>query len=177
MIATDITPAQLKRLQVLYGQFERRSLDAGSGREARIAWASKATGRTIRSFRDLTLDEARKLIDGLQRAMGVALPQQTQRPRKSRREAEKAGTEGRHDQKHRDSTLVGDTDIRRVQREMQRLGWDQRRLEAFLASPRGPNARRIQIRTVGDANRVYWALKRMVTRPAKPGEPVAPEEL
>lgn len=160
MTATAITAPQLKRLQVLYAQYERSSLDADCGRQGRLEWASERLGRTIASFKDISLDEAVKMIDGLQRALGVALPQKPRR-RPSRRDAQKAGTEGRHDQIHAESTIVGDKDIRRIQREMDRLGWDQHRLEAFLASPRGPNQRRTAIRTMGDANRVYWALKRM----------------
>jgi hypothetical protein len=152
-----ITAPQLRRLQVLYKQYESRSLDAGSTREDRLAWASARIGRTIASFSDLDLDEARKLIDGLQGALGVRVPSQ----RMSRKQGQKAGTEGRHDQIHDETTLVGDSDIRRIRREMDRLGWDQARLDAFLASPSGPNARRTSIRTLGDANRVYWALKRI----------------
>lgn len=159
-----ITAPQLRRLQVLYGQYERHSLDTGAGREGRIAWASARVGRAITSFSELTIDDGIRLIDGLQRALGVALPSKTKRPpRMSRRDGEKAGTEGRHDQIHDEATLVGDKDVRRIERELGRLGWDQARLEAFLASPRGPIARRTVIRTLGDANRVYWALKHIRT--------------
>ena len=156
---TAITALQLRKLQVLYKQYEAHSLDTGATRTDRLTWAGERVGRSIASFSDLSVEEGIKLIDGLQRALGVALPQKF-RPRPSRREGQKAGTEGRHDQIHDEVTLVGDKDIRRIQREMGRLGWDQARLDAFLASPRGPNNRRTQIRTLGDANRVYWALKR-----------------
>lgn len=176
MIASAITKPQLQRLQVLYSQYQHHSLDTGVGRLDRLAWASERVGRAIASFSDLTVDEGIRLIDGLQRALGVALPAKP-RKRLSRRDAEKAGTEGRRDQAHSESTLVGDTDIRRIQREMSRLGWDQRRLDAFLASRRGPNVGRVEIRTLGDANRVYWALKRMQVRPPRPGEAPAPGEL
>jgi hypothetical protein len=165
MIATAITKDQLRRLQVLYKQYEAHSLDTGTTREDRLAWASSRIGRTISSFSDLTLDEGRSMIDGLQRALGVALPSKKPR-RHDRHSGEKAGTEGRHDQIHNEVTLVSDKDIRRIQREMDRLGWNQSRLDAFLASPSSPTARRTAIRTLGDANRVYWALKRM-GRPLK----------
>lgn len=157
----NITTPQLRRLQVLYKQYEAHSLDTGTTREDRLTWASARIGRTIASFSDLDLEEGKKLIDGLQNALGVKLPSKTPRRRQTRRDGEKAGTEGRHDQIHDEVTLVGDKDIRRIQGEMDRLGWDQARLDAFLASPRGPNARRTTILTLGDANRVYWALKRM----------------
>jgi hypothetical protein len=169
MSATSITALQLKRLQVLYGQYERSSLDAEHGREGRLEWASRCLGRPIASFKEITLDEAIKLIDGLQRALGVALPQKP-RPRQTRKQAEKAGTEGRYDQKHAETTLVGDADIRRIQRDLDALGWTQARLDAWLASSRGPNNRRVAIRTLGDANRVHWALKRMIVRAARPHE-------
>lgn len=157
----NITAPQLRRLQVLYGQFCRHSLDTGTSREERLAFASARIGRKITSYSDLTIDEGKQLIDGLQRALGVALPSKTPRRRMSRHQGEKAGTEGRHDQIHSEVTLAGDQDIRRIQREMTRLGWDQQRLDAFLASPSGPNGRSTAIRTLGEANRVYWALKRM----------------
>jgi hypothetical protein len=161
----NITTPQLRRLQVLYKQYEAHSLDTGTTREDRLAWATARIGRPagqqLRSFSDLTIDEGKRLIDGLQSALGVKLPSKTPRRRKDRREGQKAGTEGRHDQIHQETTLAGDTDLRRIQREMGRLGWDQSRLDAFLASPRGPNGRSTAIRTLGEANRVYWALKRL----------------
>jgi len=157
----NITTPQLRRLQVLHGQYVRHSLDAACTREGRILWASAQVNRAIDSFSDLTVEEGRKLIDSLQGILGVALPSKTPRRRPTRRAAQKAGTEGRHDQLHAETTLAGDKDIRRIEREMDRLGWDQSRLDAFLASPRGPNRRSTLIRTLGEANRVYWALKHM----------------
>jgi hypothetical protein len=171
-----ITAPQLKRLQVLYAQYASHALGLTNSREDRLRFASERIGRKIASFSDLTLDEGIKLIDGIQRALGVALPSKTPRRRKSQRDALNAGTHGRHDQATSETVLVGDSDIRRIQRQLDRLGWTQARLEAFLASPRGPNARRTQIRTLADANRVYWALKHITPRPAKPGEPVSLEE-
>lgn len=160
----EITKPQLRRLQVLYGQYVHHSLDAAPTREGRIEWASTQVRRTVTSFSDLSIDEGKKLIDGLQSVLGVKLPSKTPRRRWNRRDGQKAGTEGRHDQAHDETTLVGDRDIRRIQRELDRLGWDQARLDAFLASPRGPNARSTSIRTLGEANRVYWALKHMKLR-------------
>src|SRR5437868_2604059 len=101
----NINPKQLIRLQVLYTQFERHTLDVESGREARIAWASQQTGRAIASFKDLTLDEGKRLIDGLQRMLGVKSPNKSPRKRMGRKSAEKAGTEGRRDQIHTETTM------------------------------------------------------------------------
>jgi hypothetical protein len=163
-MSEHITTPQLRRLQVLYSQYCQHSLDIDSSREDRLRFASERVGRAITSFSDLTLEEGKQLIDGLQRALGVALPSKTPRRRMSRYQGEKAGTEGRHDQIHAETTLAGDKDLLRIQREMTRLGWDQARLDAFLASPSGPNGRSATIRTLGEANRVYWALKRMASR-------------
>lgn len=162
MNAASITAPQLKRLQVLYTQYERHSLDCpGSTREDRIRWASSATGRTIGSFKDLTCDEAKRLIDGIQSTLGVKAPSKTPRRKQSRKAGEKAGTEGRRDQIHPETTLVGPGELQMIRRDLDRLGWDQSRLEAFLRSPKGPNKRSTIIRTLGDANRVHWALKRI----------------
>jgi hypothetical protein len=181
IVHTFITLAQLKKLQVLYGQYARRSLNAGTPRQERLNWASERVGRSLVSFNEITVDEAIRLIDDLQAELGVALPQKPKSSfsyrRKSKRDAQQAGTEGRHDQKPGEVTLVSDADIRRIQRMLDTLGWDQARLTAFLASPKGPNRRRTEIRTLGDANRVYWALKRMVPRKAKPGEAVTADEV
>lgn len=157
----NITKPQLQRLQVLYKQYEAHSLDTGATRNDRLVWAGERIGRKVDSFSQLSLDEGRKLIDGLQHALGVKLPSKRPRRHQTRRDGQKAGTEGRHDQIHEETTLVGDKDLRRIQGQLDRLGWTQARLEAFLASPKGPNGRSTSIRTLGEANRIYWALKRM----------------
>lgn len=162
-----ITADQLKRLQVLYTQYERHSLDCpGASRADRIAWASQQLGRPIASFRDLELVEAKRLIDSLQAQLGTRFPA---KPRKlSRKAGQKAGTEGRRDQIHAETTLVSPGDFARIQREMRRLGWDEKRLQAFIQSPRSPlNHHPTAIRTLGEANRVYWALKRMKANPVQ----------
>jgi len=76
-----ITPPALRRLQVLYGQYEAHSLDCAPGREGRLAWASERTGRAIASFSELTVEEGIRLIDGLQRAVGHKVPSKTPRRR------------------------------------------------------------------------------------------------
>ena len=52
---------------------------------------------------------------------------------------------------------------------LEMLGWDRARLDAFLHSPSSPLGGRsnIQLRTVGDVNRVLWALKRIAERQVK----------
>ncbi len=159
-----INPRQLRRLQTLYNQFERHTLDVDAGRDARLAWASRMTGRTIDSFNQLSLDEAKRCIDALQGVLGVKAPNRSPRPRMSRYAAEKAGTEGRRDQIHAETTLVTETDLSRIQDQLSRLGWEQPTLERFLLSSRSPLKGRTQIRTLGDSNKVLWALKRISPR-------------
>jgi hypothetical protein len=168
----NITAPALKRLQVLYGQYERHSLDVGDpSREARLAWASAQTRRQIASFSDLTVEEGIRLIDGLQRALGAKAPSKTPRRRRmTRHEAQKAGTEGRFDQIHAETTMVSAEDTERIQAQLTRLGWDEHRLKGFLLSSRSPLKGRTEIRTLGDANKVYWALKHI---PARKEQPIA----
>jgi hypothetical protein len=160
----NINPAQLRRLQTLYGQYEAHTLDVDRGRDARLAWASAQTGRSIASFKDLTLDEAKRLTDSLQGILGVKAPSKSPRKRMSRRDAENAGTAGRRDQKHAEVVIVGAADIARIDRELQRLGWNQAGLDHFLAGARSPLRGRTQIRAQADGNKVYWALKHIPAR-------------
>jgi hypothetical protein len=161
----NITPQQLRRLQVLYGQYERHSLDlSGKSREERLEWASERIGRVIKSFKDLTLDEAKKLIDALQGLLNVKAPNQSPRKRMSRRDRVNAGTAGRRDQATKEIVLITAADIARVQKQLDRLGWDQAQLERFLLGPNGPLKGRAQLRTLADANKVYWALKPIPAR-------------
>ncbi len=159
-----ITPPQMKRLQTVFGQQASRSLDLGNSREERLAWASNSIGRKIASFGDLTRLEAKLLIDLLQ---GTSTKTYATRRPQTRREGEKMGTEGRHDQIHAETTLVSPDDVNRVRYWLTRISWDQTRLDAFLASPRGPLGGRTTIRTLGDANRVCWALKRIAAQQEK----------
>ncbi len=166
---TKITAPQLKRLQFLYSQFAARSLDAGTSREERIAWASEQLGRTIKSFSDLSMDEAHKLIDQLQGGLGIAPSPRRRRPRTNSRAA---GTEGRHDGAENMRTIPTQTDLDRIQDARQRLGWSAAQFEAWLRSARSPLARKvgkariaptdITLRTLHDCNRVWWALKGML---------------
>jgi hypothetical protein len=161
----NITAPALRRLQVLYGQYEAHSLDApGKSREDRLSFASVWTGRTIHSFSNLTVEEGISLIDGIQRMLNVKAPSKTPRRRIERKAAEKAGTEGRHDQIHNEVTLASSDDFARIQNQLTRLGWNQAGLDRFLLSSRSPLKGRGQIRTLGDANKVYWALKHIPVR-------------
>jgi len=159
-----INPAQLKRLQTLYGQYERHTLDVDGGRTARLAWASERCGRPVASFSDLTLDEGRKLIDTIQGVLSVKVPSKTPRKRMDRRSAMEAGTAGRRDNDSREIRMAGPADFERIQREMDRLGWDVEGLRRFLLGSRNPIKGSQQVRTLWEANRVYWALKNIPAR-------------
>jgi hypothetical protein len=160
----SISPAQLKRLQVLYGQLVRHT-DQEAGREARLAWASDLTGRAIGSFSQITQAEAVRLIDTLQGQLGVRTPSRPRR-RLRRADAHKAGTEGRRGNTANQATLAGARDLERIRYALGLLGWDQARFEGWLRSPLSPLSGKAspEIRTLYDANRVWWALKGMARR-------------
>jgi hypothetical protein len=152
-----ITNAQMKRLQTLYGQLARNGGEPQT-RESRIAWASSYVGRIIASFSDLTQTEASRMIDDMQRSTGKRAP--SKRKRLSKRDAEKFGTEGRHDQLHNEATLVDAAALQRIQEMLDRIGWNQAQFNGWLRSPRSPIKRADpQVRTLGEANRVWWGLK------------------
>lgn len=162
MTYAPITAAQQKRLQTLYSQVARHTQE-GASREARLAWASEAIGRNIGSFNDLNSAEAKQLIDSAQAQLGVKAPAKRDgfRGRMGREAAQQAGTEGRKDGNPDTHTMASATDVDRIHAVMDVLGWNQAMLTSWMQSPRGPLARRTEIRTVGDANRVYWGLKRI----------------
>jgi hypothetical protein len=166
-----ISKGQMRRLQALYGQLARHSLEGGD-RAARLAWASELVRRPLASFSDLTQAESRELIDTVQGQLGIQ-PAVTHRPRRRRRlsreDAQKAGTEGRRGQETTEVTLAGPAEFARIEYALGELGWNQEQFGAWLRSPRSPLGKRSQpeIRTLGDANRVWWALKRMLDRRRK----------
>jgi hypothetical protein len=151
---------QLVALQTLWSQYARRSLDVtrGNERDERLRWASENIGRQITSFKNLSVDEAAKLIDMLQLANG-------RQPRaRSQSRARAAGTHGRRGNKSNTTEIASAADLKRIQDALTRLGWDQTRFESWLQSASSPLGQRsnIQLRTVADANRVWWALKRLL---------------
>jgi hypothetical protein len=166
-MGNSISKGQLKRLQVLYGQLARHT-DQGSDRAARLAWASQLVGRQIASFSDLNQVDAKGLIDTLQGQLGI---KETVRPRKrlDRASAQKAGTEGRRGNESNETTIAGPAEFARIRYVLDLLGWNQTQLDAWLRSSRSPLKSKASpaIRTLGDANRVYWALKGMATAQGK----------
>lgn len=177
MSTQSITKGQLKRLQTLWGQYARHELLPNT-REARLDWAndilSKAkSARTggISSFSDLTAPEAAQLINILQDSLGIAetSPARSQRRYRSavknRTQAHAAGTEGRRNAGHQASTIASTEDLGMIDAQLSLMEWDRTRLDAFLRSPSSPLGKKRaadpQLRTLGDINRVLWALKRI----------------
>ena len=122
----------------------------------------------MRSFKDLTADEARRLIDVLKVSIGQAL---TRQPRawtriRERAAARTAGTAGRKGARSKVAQLVGPDDLARIDEAITRLQWTREQYEAWLQSASSPLGQHngSKIRTVADANRVWWALKSMLVR-------------
>lgn len=158
-----ISPAQRKKLIVLWHDYAKRSLDVvGNERAARLNWASGLMQRKIGSFNELTAMEAARAISALNKSMGLP----AHKPR-SRERGNAAGTHGRRGDERRAAELVGSEDLARIERAIERLGWDRKRFDAWLESPSSPLGRHKQIKTVADANRVWWAMKRLLQREGK----------
>lgn len=157
-----ITRDQLKRLQVLYSQLCAHTQQDNT-REARLAWATQLAGRPIGSFSELTLDDARHLIDVLQGQLGAKYPSARRRGREA---AERHGKDGRRDGAEFAATpqMVSARDLETITEFYGRLGWTRDRFDAWLRSPHSPLRRKSdpEIRTKADANRVRWALKGML---------------
>ena len=178
MTQTKISAAQLTRLQVLWSQYARREMyrdwDRHFIRAERLRWASEQTKRALSSFNELTLSEASDLINLLQAEMGIkesspAVRQRRLRSRiKDRDQAHAAGTEGRRGSRGT-FTLADAEDLSMIDAKLTEMGWTRARLDAFLQSPSSPLRRRsnLQLRTVGDVNKVLWALKRIAERQAR----------
>jgi hypothetical protein len=122
----EITVPQIRRLKVLYSQFARRAIDLNGSREERLRWASEQLGRGIDSFSDLTRDEAKRLIDLCQEALGIE-PSKRARQRARKRQikdenrAHAAGTEGRHDGAAGVRTMATQEDLDRIQNALTRM--------------------------------------------------------
>jgi hypothetical protein len=170
-----ITRDQMKRLQTLWGQYARKASWDDGGREQRLSWASAITKRSITSFNDLSLSEASSLINLLQAELGIKESSPAVRKRrlrsriKDRDQARAAGTEGRRGQ--RDTfTLASAEDVAMIDAQLDEMAWTRVRLDALLNSSSSPLGRRSNptIRTLGDVNRVLWALKRIARTQVKP---------
>jgi hypothetical protein len=173
MPSDKISPAQMKRLQVLWNQHAGREM-MNNSRAARLCWASAQVDRVLSSFNDLTVNEASTLINLLQAELGIAESSPAARPRrfrsriKDREQAHAAGTEGRRGSEG-SITIATTEDLAMIDAQLKEMGWIRARLDAFLRSPSSPLKGRsnIQLQTVKDINRVLWALKRIARSTAK----------
>ncbi|HLJ87721.1 MAG TPA: hypothetical protein VKZ53_12925 [Candidatus Angelobacter sp.] len=191
---SKISVQQLRRLQTLWTQYARHDVmaqaawmelgqtgdrdAAAASRERRLAWASAKLKKRIASFSDLSVSDATDLINCLQDEMGIPETSPPKGPRrasriKDRDRAHAAGTEGRRfsnkvgDAKAaRAATMASESDLEMISRQVQLMGWTSERLTAFLCSSSSPLGKRqdTQLRTLGDCNRVLWALRRISRR-------------
>jgi hypothetical protein len=83
-----------------------------------------------------------------------------------REQAERHAKDGRWDgEKFRQAPQMASAfDLENIERYYHRLGWDRDAFDRWLRSPRSPlgHHSQPQIRTVAQANRVRWALKKML---------------
>lgn len=173
MTQTKISAAQLTRLQVLWSQYVSREMIKNS-RDERLRWASEQTKRAISTYKDLTLSEASDLINLLQAELGIKESSPAVRPRrfrsriKDRDQAQAAGTEGRRGSRDK-FTLAAAEDLGMIDAQLTEMDWTRQRLDALLHSPSSPLGRRSnpELRTLGDVNRVLWALKGIAAQQAK----------
>lgn len=161
----QITKPQIGRLQVLYGQLAAHEIGVGTDRLARLRWVSERLGREIASFKDLSADDAGFLIDSIQVQLGVKAPI---KHRLNRTQARRAGLDGRKDGAEYSEApqMATAADLERIQKLLAQIEWSEETFRNFLASSRSPLAKRgdKSIRTTNDANKVWWALKRIAQR-------------
>lgn len=160
---------QIVALQSLCNAWHSRMLTDEDPRSARLAWASEQLGRSVSSFSDLSANEARQLIDLLKTSLGQKLKQQPQPWRRvnARDRAHEAGTAGRRGNRRSDVIhMASPDDLARIDEALQRLDWTREQFETWLKSGSSPLGRREDsaIRTVAEANKVWWALKAMMVR-------------
>lgn len=163
-MTSTIKPGQLVTLQTLWSQYARHSLDVPRtrDREERLRWASGNIGRSIASFKELSRDEAATLINTLQMSLGRAVKDRP-RPR-SQSAGQAAGTHGRRGQRTNVEAIASADDHARIQDALTRLGWNEERFAGWLKSPSSPLGKMAdpQVRTVAQANKVWWALKNLL---------------
>jgi hypothetical protein len=166
-----ISSPALKRLQVLWRQYAQREIGVNDDRASRLAWATRELGRTVDSFKGLSVGEAKTLIDALQGALGIPQTVPSRAPSRAggrrisdRTRAHAAGTEGRKGKRAGALTLVSAAELEMISELITKLGWDRSRFEAWLRSPSGPLGGRSQIRTLAEANAVIWPMKKMLRR-------------
>jgi len=160
-----ISKQQLAAIHTLFAQYARQRLDLSNGndRHSRIAWISKACGRSVTTSKELSSSEAATVIGELKAALGDDQANFTRRPR-SREAAQAAGTHGRRQTESNEIVMASPVDHERIQHAIERLGWSHEHYESWLRSATSPlsNVHDPRILTLAQANRVWWALKNML---------------
>jgi hypothetical protein len=157
-----LSPQQRQALHALWGVYSRRFLTVAkeNARSERLAWASRNIERAVESFTELSVGEAAQLIELMKQALG----QETKVVPRPRRDLALAyGTAGQRKETSNQIQMVDAPTLELLDRLLGQLGWSPERLDVFLHSRKSP-VRRGAIRTLGEANRVIWALKRMLRR-------------
>ncbi len=169
-ISPKLSKGQLQALHSLFHLYAPRFLNAANGagikaRNARLAWASGIVGRELSSFSELQPDEAGQLIEAMKLALGQEInPAKRPRSRRPGRDLAHAyGTAGRRSESSNEIRLVDAPTLELLDRLRQQLGWTSERLDAFLHSKHSP-VRSGRIATLAEANRVAWAMRRMLRR-------------
>jgi hypothetical protein len=168
-----LSKGQLQALHSLFHLYAPRFLNAANGagsddaRRVRLVWASGIIGRDVSSFSELQPDEAGQLIERMKLALGQEInPAKRSRQRRPGRDLAHAyGTSGRRSESSNEIHLVDAPTLELLDRLREQLGWTHERLDAFLKSKHSP-VRSGAIRTIAEANRLIWALKRMLRRAA-----------
>ncbi len=158
---------QLAALHTLYARRAARAGGDPGNRSERLGWASHELGRAVTSFGTLSAEEACELIDRLKRELG----QESEGPsrRAGRQASQGYGTAGRRGRIEQEIRLVDADTLRLLCRLREALGWSEEQLAFFLRSRRSP-VKSGAIRTLGEANRVIWALKGMLRHRNKSDE-------
>ncbi len=173
-VSPKLSKGQLQALHSLFHLYAPRFLDttdSGAGsdaaRGARLTWASGIIGHELSSFNDLQPDEAAQLIETMKKALGQEIkPARRARERRPGRDLARAyGTAGRRGESSNEIQMVDGPTSELLDRLREQLGWTRERLDAFLKSKHSP-IRSGVVRTLGEANRVIWAMRQMLRRAA-----------
>jgi hypothetical protein len=156
----NLSSAQLRRLQTLWGLFCRQSNLDAMDRVARLSWASDTIGRPISSFKDLSADEAITAIDAMQKHLP---PELVTRKRPARRVAHAYGVAGRRGRIETEICMVDSETLRLLDVLVAKLGWTHEQFNGFLRGKSSP-VRSGSIRTLAEANRAIWSIKAMLRR-------------
>jgi len=151
---SSITAGQLVCLQTLWSRRMRAAgvADQAEARQLRHAFIRELTAGRAAETKELTLADARRVIEVLKG--GARIPDGDT--------AHAAGTHGRRGRQAPGAeVMVGAQQIELLQGYAGLLGWSRERLDGFISR----QLRGRQLRTMADANRVLWGLKRMVRQP------------